>query len=161
MPTIVEILAARANKTPPTAAAAAVNSKPRPSIAEQVELVEAINRIDAPGKQRGGSLVLSAKTEPVPVEPKTEAPTEPRMIGARVGEALNVLPECPTIQAKAWDAVLNRWETDLIIMADPEPGSESAWLALKPATGGGLPVLLHKLPFWPHPQRVITEKEPY
>ena len=159
MPTIAEIIAARSANVPraghlPPSASPAV-SAPKINMAEQVELTEAIDRIDLPGKRRG-SLVLDSKPTPPPA-----IPAEPRMMGARVGETLNVMPENPTAQATAWDAVLNRWETDLIIMADPEPGSESAWLALKPGTGGGLPVLLHKLPFWPHPARKHLDNGPF
>ena len=86
---------------------------------------------------------------------------EAPLVREAVGEALTVLPETAEPVAQAWDAVLNRWETDLIIMADPEPGSESAWLALKPATGNGLPIMLHKLPFWPHPQRKTANGDPF
>jgi len=162
MPTIAEIIAARAaGKNPATGTPVPVApaAKPKHSLAEQVELTEAINRIDPPGKRKGGSLVLN--NAPLPPEPKPEVPAEPRALGARIGEAINILPENPTAQATAWDAVLHRWETDLIIMADPEPGSESAWVALKTGTGGGLPILLHKLPFWPHPERKHLPGEPF
>ena len=71
------------------------------------------------------------------------------------------VPVLPTAQQTAWDAVLHRWETDLVIMQDPEPDSEAAWIALKPATGGGLPVMLHRLPYWPHPERKQRPNEPF
>lgn len=161
MPTIAEIIAARkaGAKNPATATTTTQAAAPKESLAERVELVEAINRIDAPGKRKGGSLVLD--NAPLPPEPKEEVPAEPRMLGARVGEVINILPESPAPQAVAWDAVLNRWETDLVIMQDPEPGSEHAWIALKPTTGGGLPIMLHKLMFWPHPERTFPASEPF
>lgn len=169
MPTIAEIIAAKkAKENAGTTAPAAAQAAPvkRESLSEKLETVEAINRIDPPGKlerataaRKSAGLILN--DAPIAKEPLPEVPAEPRALGARVGEPINILPECPTIQAKAWDAVLNRWETDLIIMADPEPGSESAWLALKPITGQALPILLHKLPFWPHPQRQPKDGDPY
>lgn len=146
---------------------------PKPeSLAEKMAAKEAIDRIDPPGKserataaRKSAGLILSKE---LPNGPETRGqatpiagPEEPRALGARVGEALTVVPDEPTPQGVAWDAILNRWETDLVIMADPAPGSEAAWIALKPGTGGGLPVMLHKLPFWPHPQRQQTEDEPY
>lgn len=161
MPTIAEIIAARnaGAKNLPTATTPPLPAKPKESLAELVEATEAINRIDALGKRKAASLVLNDK--PLPEPPREAAPYEPRALGARVGEAINIVPETPTAQQTAWDAVLHRWETDLVIMADPEPGSEAAWIALKPATGGGLPVMLHRLPYWPHPERKQRQNEPF
>ena len=166
MPTIAELIAAKnaakLNPPPPPVAAVAPPAAKRESMAETMDLREAIDRIDAPGKRRPSpGLVLTRSPSPSTDElaPPTPVIAEPRALGARVGEALTVAG--PTPQAMAWDEVLNRWETDLVIMADPEPGSESAWLALRPMTGGGLPVMLHRLPFWPHPARRMTEDEPF
>ena len=170
MPTIAEIIAAKkagATAAPAKPAPIATTAAPKESLAEKLEAKAAIDRIDPPGKserataaRKSAGIILS---KDLPEKPDmTPAPDdEPRALGARVGQALTVMPDEAPPQSVAWDAILNRWETDLVIMADPEPGSEAAWIALKPGTGGGLPVMLHKLPFWPHPQRQQKEGEPF
>ena len=161
MPTIAEIIAARNQKAAAPAQAAKPAEKPaapRECIAQQVELTEAINRIDAPGKSKPKSLILDSK--PIPQELPPKPPEDPRMLGARVGEALTVLPDQPTAEQAAWDEAQNSFMTDLVIMADPNPDSEHAWIALKPALGNLRPILLHKLPFWPHPERKLSPSAP-
>lgn len=171
MPTIAEIIAAKKAKEHAAAtgqpAPQAAPPARRETLAEAAEAKAAIDRIDPPGKserataaRKSAGLILS---KAMPERPDMTPPPddEPRALGARVGQALTVVPDEAPPQSVAWDAILNRWETDLVIMADPEPGSEAAWLALKPGTGGGLPVLLHKLPFWPHPQRKQPPDEPF
>ena len=160
MATIAEILAARNAGKAPAAAAPLPQAAPRESITQQVESTEAINRIDPPGKSKRGSLILDSK--PLPVELPPPAPEDPRMLGARVGEALTVLPDPAPAAMAAWDAVQNSFTTDLVIMSDPNPEAEHAWIALKPATGSALrPILIHKLPFWPHPERTTLPNAPF
>jgi len=162
MPTIAEIIAARAaGKNPATAPPAPAESKPQPkhSPAEQVELTEAINRIDPPGKRKGGSLVLN--NAPLPPEPKPIVPEEPRALGARVGESLTVLPDAASAEVLAWDEIKHAFTTDLVIMSDPVPGAEHAWIALKPASLGLRPILIHKLPFWIHPETIKAPGDPF
>jgi len=164
MATIAEIIAARAGKnvataTPPPATKPQAAPAPKESIAEQIELTEAINRIDPPGKRKGGSLVLN--NAPLPPDPKPIVPEEPRALAARVGEALTVLPDQASTEVLAWDEIKHAFATDLVIMSDPQPGAEHAWIALKPAVGGLRPILIHKLPFWPHPEAVNLPGEPF
>lgn len=166
MATIAEIIAARQAAKNGTS-----NEGKKETLAETAALNEAIDRIDPPGKSARAEtarkltgLILS-KDMPCAPEARGQATPiagpEPRMLGARVGEAITIESDAATAQSRAWDAVRNQWETDLCIMADPEPGSESAWIALRSADGAGLPILLHKLPFWPHPARVHPPNEPF
>ncbi|NQX00105.1 hypothetical protein HQ447_05550 [bacterium] len=161
MATIAEIIAAKktggtSNIERPTLNVEGKKGKTE-TLAERVELKEAIDRIDSPGKservaaaRKSAGLILN-QSMPCAPESRGQAtpiagPPEPRGLGARVGEALTVLPAGADSATTMWHEALNAFETELVVLRDPvEP--EVCWLAVR--LGNGLPpALLHRLP-WP------------
>ena len=158
MPTIAEIIAAKK-------AAAASQPKPAPAppkpTAADIEVEEAINRIDPPGKRRAG-LVVSNKTPlaPAATPPKPTLP-EPRSLSQTSGEAIPMVPINADPEQATWHAALNAFETELCLMRDPTD-SEVAWLAVKSYRSGMPPILIHRLPWtlWDQPH-TPTDQEPF
>lgn len=159
MATIAEIIAAKksggtSNIERPTSN---IEGKKGETLGERVELKEAIDRIDSPGKservaaaRKSAGLILN---QSMPCKPESRGqatpiagPPEPRSLAARVGEALTVLPTGADAATVRWHEALNAFETELVVLRDPvEP--EVCWLAVR--LGNGLPpALLHRLP-WP------------
>jgi len=158
MPTIAEIIAAKK-------AATALQPKPapaplKPTVAD-LEVEEAINRIDPPGKRRAG-LVISSKT-PLPKAEIAEkaAHKEERSLSQTKGEAIPMVPQNADPEQTTWHAALNAFETELCLMRDPTD-SEVAWLAIKPYRAEMPPILIHRLPWilWDQPH-TPTDQEPF
>jgi hypothetical protein len=155
MPTIAELLAARK--------AAASPAKVDPPTTADLELEEAINRIDPPqrGKRRAG-LVLSAKTPLPPAEIAQKAHhAEMRSLSRSEGEAIPLTPCNATKEVETWHEALNSFESSLCVMRDPQD-SDVVWLAIRPDREGLPPILIHRLPWvlwdYPHPP---TDKDPF
>ena len=148
---------------------------PKPeSIGDRVELQEAINRIDPPGKSVGATaarrsagiilrkelLELSELSELSKLS--NEAPCgERRSLSQRQGEAIPMTPLNADLEATTWHQAMNSYETDLVVMRDPiEP--EVAWLAVRPERSDLPPILLHRLPWaiWNYPT-APTETQPF
>lgn len=156
--TIAEIIAAK------KAAAGSTPAKPAPSTqptAADLEVEEAINRIDPPGKRRAG-LVVSNKTplQPAVIAEKV-AHKENRSLSQTSGEAIPMVPVNATPEEQTWHAALNAFETELCLMRDPQD-SEVAWLAVRSYRAGMPPILLHRLPWilWDQPHNP-TDREPF
>jgi len=154
--TIAEIIAAKK-------AAAASQPKPAPAppkpTAADLEVEQAINRIDPPGKRRAG-LVVSNKTPMAPAEiAQKSAYREERSLSATQGEAIPMVPLNADPETQTWHAALNAFETELCVMRDPVD-SEAVWLAVKSYRDGMPPILLHRLPWilWEHP---AANKDPF
>jgi hypothetical protein len=138
MPTISEILAAKAAKKAATVPTA------------------------TPGKPKSNGLVLNNAPLPPQPEPAPQ-PTElePRSLSERSGEAIPMVPVGADPETVTWHEGMNALETDLCVMQDPtEP--EVAWLAIRSLRPGLKPLLLHRLPWalWlqqPEP----TEDQPF
>ena len=155
MPTIAEIIAARK--------AAASPAKVDPPTTADLELEEAINRIDPPaaGKRRAG-LVLSAKTPQPPAEIAQKAHyAEMRSLSRSEGEAIPLTPCNATREVETWHEAMNAFESSLCVMRDPQD-SDVVWLAIRPDRAGLPPILIHRLPWvlwdYPHPP---TDKDPF
>lgn len=154
--TIAEIIAAKkaASASQPKPAPAA----PQPTAAD-LEVEEAINRIDPPGKRRAG-LVVSINT---PLQPaiiaEKAAHKENRSLSRTSGEAIPMVPKDADLETQTWHEALNAFETELCVMRDPQD-SEAVWLAVRPYRDGMLPILIHRLPWtlWDHP---AANKDPF
>lgn len=175
MATIAEIIAAREAKKNGTPAPAPAGggkpspaAKPKGSIAEMLELREAIDRIDPPGKHAtraiARGLVLSKHTPEAKEEqaPPTAEPA-PRSLGAMSGEELPMCPQGADPETLRWHHAIQAFDTELCAMRDPSD-PECVWLALRHYDKPELPpLLLHRLPvlLWDHPQRVLPEGHPF
>jgi len=136
MPTIAELLAAKAATTgprpasPPTGGAAASDSKKKPS------------------------LILRASDEPPTSPPPAFSPPPPRRsLSTTSGEAFSMLPEHPTPQDIAWHSLLDGLDTELCVIPDPNPNQPHprAWISLRAHDRPHQPVLLFPLPLFPPP----------
>lgn len=155
MPTISEIIAAKAGGKRPT----------------MTDVTEAINAIDPPGKDERSAkakrlvgLVLSKNdTVPPKGEPRGQATPiggpEQRALAATEGELINLCPVDATQEQDAWHAAMTALEADLCVMRDPKD-PEACWLALTSTTEGSAPLLLHRLP-WLLYDAPGTEEEPF
>jgi hypothetical protein len=117
----------------------------------------------APGKPRGSGLVLNSAPLPKPPEPPAppEAP-EPRSLSRPAGETIPMVPTRAEKEEATWHEALNSFESQLCAMRDPlDP--ETIWLAVRPNRAGLPPILLHRLPWalWEHPATVRKEDEPF
>lgn len=154
MPTIAELLAAKKAKLAGTSNVERPTSNVEgkaESIAERIELKEAIDRIDPKGKSKAASLVLSQRMpEQVP------EPEPARKLAAPLSQA-------PTFQTDAaWGAVLASTVADLCVMRDPAD-PEACWLAVRHIECTHPPIMILCLPWllWEHPQAAKPEEEPY
>lgn len=160
MPTLSEIVAAK--KAAQAAAAPAAAPPPSPpakceSIAEAADLLEAIDRIDPPGKrQRAATRGLILTDKPLPrSDPPAPPPAHPeeRALAATAGEMIDTSPATTDPELLAWNQASVGLESELVVMSDPADPTV-CWLALRPVKGRTLPLLLHRLPLslWEHPQ---------
>lgn len=139
---------------------------PKPeSIGDRVELQEAINRIDPPGKslgataaRRSAGIILRKELSELSREALCG---ERRSLSQRQGEAIPMTPLNAESEATTWHQAMNSYETDLVVMRDPiEPNV--AWLAVRPERSELPPILLHRLPWanWSYPT-APTETQPF
>ena len=158
MPTIAEIIAAK--KAASAANPTQTLRKPYVAAAD-LEVEEAINRIDPPGKRRAG-LIISSKT-PLPKAEIAEkaAYKEERSLSQTKGEAIPMVPINADEMTTTWHAALNAFESELCLMRDPTD-SDVAWLAVKSYRAGMPPILIHRLPWtlWDQPHKP-TDREPF
>jgi hypothetical protein len=168
MPTLSEIVAAK-KAAQSAAAPAAPPPSPlakRESIAEAADLLEAIDRIDPPGKRARAvtrGLILTDKQPPRTEQPPP-LPTQPeeRALSTTAGEMIDTAPATSDPQVAAWNQAAVGLESELVVMSDPTDPTV-CWLALRPSKGRPLPLLLHRLPWtlWEHPQTPRTEDAPF
>lgn len=171
-PTIAEIIAAKkaaANKDATSLSSlaqslAGQSIMPVETMAAMIDAKAVIDRIDPPsaGKQRAG-LVLSASTPLPPADIAQKAHhAELRNLSRTSGEGIDMTPAAADKETATWHAALNGFESDLVVMRDPE-SPETCWLAVRPLRPGLPPILLHRLPWtiWEHPQTIRPEDIPY
>lgn len=163
MPTIAEIIAAKkaaAAKFTEHVAEAYIKHPTIKPTAEDLEVEQAINRIDPLGKRRAG-LVVSNKT---PLQPaiiaEKAAHAENRSLSQTSGEAIPMTPSNATAEERTWHEACNAFESELCVMRDPQD-LEAVWLAIKPYRKGMPPILIHRLPWllWEHP--AATSDQPF
>jgi len=125
MPTIAEILAAKAVKSTAApqsgGAAAGAGKKPEPA-----------------------GLKITT-----PIEPTAEI--LPRSLSSTSGEDI---PRAPVNAAPAelvWHSALEGLNTELCVIPDPDPRNERAWLAIRRPEESTRPLYLFSLPTFPHP----------
>jgi hypothetical protein len=158
MPTIAEIIAAK-KAAAAGAIAHGIATIPKKPTAADLEVEQAINRIDPPGKRRAG-LVVSANKPLAPAEIiEKSAYKEERSLSATQGEAIPMTPSNATAEERTWHEACNAFESELCVMRDPQD-SESVWLAVRPNRQGLPPILIHRLPWtlWEHP---AANKDPF
>lgn len=157
--TIAEIIAAK--KAAATAAAAPVAAeKPPESMADVMEAKAVIDRIAPPGKF---PMVLSAAMPLHPADVAQKAHhAELRNLSRTSGEGVDMTPAAADKETATWHAALNGFESDLVVMRDPE-SPETCWLAVRPLRTGLPPILILRLPWtiWEHPQTIRPEDIPY
>lgn len=153
MPTIAEILAARAsNKTAPAAK--------RETLTEKLELKEAIDRIDPAGKHKPAGLVLNKELPPAPKDtapPSLLLEPEQRSLCRTEGEAIPMVPLSADQVESRWHEALNAFESELCLMTDPKD-PERGWLALRLSGQEDWPMLLKSFPLYQHPRQ---QKDPF
>ena len=158
MPTIAEIIAAKkaaAAKFTEHVAEAYIKHPTIKPTAEDLEVEQAINRIDPLGKRRAG-LVVSNKT---PLQPaiiaEKAAHAENRSLSQTSGEAIPMVPKNADQEEKTWHEACNAFESELCLMRDPTD-SERGWLALR-LDGQEQPLLLKSFMLFDHPQTVRSQ----
>jgi hypothetical protein len=161
MASIADIIAAKkagikpqVNLTPPAAVAVV-----RPS-QEEVELTEAIDRIDPPGKRKAAGLVIRETQSPIVPEVKPQVVEDVRSLGHIEGEAIDLTPLLATPMEADWHRAYNAIESDLCIMRDPRD-PERAWLAVRSAGMTAWPILIKSLPLYEHPRTERPERLPF
>lgn len=129
MPTIAEIIAAKAKAkasapaapatTPGAAAPAAKKPQPFPTMAK------------------------------VPVEPTGEI--LPRSLSTTSGEDVPRMPYNASPAEVVWHSALESLNTELCVIPDPDPRNERAWVAIRRQEDPTRPIYLFSLPSQPHP----------
>lgn len=179
MATIAEIIAAKkAKQAGGTATPAATPSlrteAQKESIAERIELDEAIARIDPPGKREARKSAGMILTKAMPVPPKGEPRgqatpiagpdqyPELRSLSRTQGEAIPQVPANADKEVSTWHEALNSFESSLCVMRDPHE-AEVIWLAIRPDRECLPPLLVYRLPWtlWDHPNAPRPENEPF
>ena len=126
MPTISEMLAAKAAAASKQGAAAPVAKKPLPF----------------PG------LKISGDDRPK-VEPWGEIAT--RSLASTSGEDVPRKPYDSTPQDVVWHSALEALNTELCVIPDPDPRNQRSWLAIRRPDDPTRPIYLFSLPAFPHP----------
>jgi hypothetical protein len=173
MPTIAEIIAAKkaaAEGNGSTVSPAQSATAKKETLSERVELKEAIDRIDPPGKrersaaaQKATGMILNrnmpcaspngearGQATPITTEP------EERSLSATEGEAIPVIPVDSDEQEKTWHAAMNAFESELCLMTDPKD-PERGWIAVRLNGQEDHPILLKSFMLYPHPRTVRSE----
>lgn len=141
MPTIAELLAAKSTAAAPAKSGAAAQEA-------------AAKKSLTPGLK-----IREADRDPEPAEKSPEV--EIRSLSSTCGEAIPMTPVNAPPDVLAWDSALNAFATELCVMEDPNPEAEHVWLAVRRIDRQSEPILLYRLPLFPHPQATRRPNEPF
>jgi len=128
MPTIAEILAAKAAKNQPAGAAATSAKKPQP--------------FPSPA-----GLKIAADSPSIGIEPTAEI--LPRSLSTTSGEDVPRTPYDASPQELVWHSALQGLNTELCVIQDPDPRNERCWLAIRRPSEPTRPLYLFSLPSFP------------
>lgn len=160
MPTIAEIIAAK-KAAAAGAIAHGIATIPKKPTAADLEVEQAINRIDPPGKRRAGLVVSNNTPLPPAIIAEKAAHKENRAISQTFSEAINMTPVEADAEETTWHEAMTAFESQLCVMRDPnEP--DVIWLAVRPNRQGLPPILINRLPWtlWNYPH-TPTDREPF
>jgi hypothetical protein len=125
MPTIAELLAAKAKASKPAAPATTPGAA-------------------APAAKKPLPFPTLAK---LPVEPVGEI--LPRSLSTTSGEDVPQTPYSASPQEVVWHSALQGLNTELCVIQDPDPRNERAWMAIRRHDDPTRPIYLFSLPSFP------------
>jgi len=129
MPTIAELLAAKAKAAPAAPATT-------PGAA-------------APAAKKPLRFPSSAPSPTVKIEPTAEI--LPRSLSTTSGEDVPRMPYNASPAEVVWHSALESLNTELCVIPDPDPRNERAWVAIRRHDDPARPIYLFSLPSFPSP----------